>query len=66
MSYTLADVLDRILVAIQDTIYHIADAIASNASIIATAVVVGGLAFMIMRYGTRIFRGVTGWLRGLF
>lgn len=66
MSYTLADVLDRVLAALQDALYYIADAIASNASTIATVIVIGGLAYLIMRYGTRIFRGVTGWIRGLF
>jgi len=65
MTYTLADVLDKILTAIQDTLYHIADAIATNASTIATCVVVGGLAFMVYRYGSRIFRAMTGMFTGL-
>jgi len=63
--YTLADVLSNILTALQDVMYYVSSAIAENASIIATAVVLGGIAFMVMRYGTRIFRGLTGWLRGL-
>lgn len=66
MSYTLADVLTRILAAIQDTLYWIADAIAANAQVIATVVVIGGLAYLLVRYGGRIFRGVTGFFRGLF
>lgn len=66
MSYTLSDVLDKVLAAIQDTLYYIADAIATNASTIATVVVVGSLAFAVMRYGGRIFRGIAGWVRGIF
>jgi hypothetical protein len=64
--YTLADVLTNILTALQDILYYVANAIAENASVIATVVVIGGIAFLVMRYGTRIFRAVTGWLRGLF
>jgi len=64
--YTLADVLTNILTALQDILYYVSTAIADNASVIATVVVIGAIAFLVMRYGTRIFRGVTGWLRGLF
>jgi predicted PurR-regulated permease PerM len=64
--YTLADVLTNILTALQDILYYVANAIADNASVIATVVVIGAIAFLVMRYGSRIFRGVTGWLRGLF
>jgi cobalamin synthase len=64
--YTLADVLTNILTALQDILYYVANAIAENASVIATVVVIGAIAFLVMRYGSRIFRGVTGWLRGLF
>jgi predicted PurR-regulated permease PerM len=64
--YTLADVLTNILTALQDILYYISSAIAENASVIATVVVIGAIAFLVMRYGSRIFRGVTSWLRGLF
>jgi cobalamin synthase len=64
--YTLADVLTNILTALQDILYYVSTAIAENASVIATVVVIGAIAFLVMRYGSRIFRGVTGWLRGLF
>jgi cobalamin synthase len=64
--YTLADVLTNILTALQDILYHVSTAIADNASVIAIVVVIGAIAFLVMRYGSRIFRGVTGWLRGLF
>jgi predicted PurR-regulated permease PerM len=64
--YTLAEVLTNILTALQDILYYVSSAIADNASVIATVVVIGAIAFLVMRYGSRIFRGVTGWLRGLF
>jgi hypothetical protein len=63
---SLADILTQVLNALQTILYEVAKAIADNASVIATAVVLGGIAFMVMRYGSRIFRGVTTWLRGLF
>ena len=64
--YTLQEVLNNILTAIQDILYYVSSAIAENASVIATVVVVGGLAFLLMRYGSRIFSGVTRWVRGFF
>jgi hypothetical protein len=64
--YTLADVLTNILTALQDILYYVANAIAENASVIATVVIIGAIAFIVMRYGSRIFRGVTSWLRGFF
>jgi predicted PurR-regulated permease PerM len=64
--YTFAEVLNNILTAIQDILYYVSSAIAENANIIATVVVIGALAFVVMRYGSRIFRGVTSWLRGVF
>ena len=66
MSYTIADVLNKILAALQDTLYYIADAIASNASVIATVVVIGGLAYGITRYGRRIFGEVVRAFRAFF
>jgi predicted PurR-regulated permease PerM len=62
----LSDILTAVLNAIQTIMYEVASAIASNASVIATALVLGGLVFVMFRYGTRIFRGLTGWFRGLF
>ena len=63
---SLADILSQVLNALQTIIYQIASAIAENASVIATVVVLGGLTYAVMRYGTRIFRGIVGWMRGLF
>jgi len=64
--FSLADVLGQILNTLQTIIYQVAAAVAENASIIATVVVLGGLTYMVFRYGSRIFRGVSGWLRTLF
>jgi hypothetical protein len=64
--YTLADVMSQLLTALQDTMYYIANAIASNANVIATVLVLGGLAFIAVRYGSGIFRSFVGWLRGFF
>jgi hypothetical protein len=62
----LADILTAVLNAIQTIMYEVASAIADNASVIATALVLGGLVFVMFNYGSRIFRGLTSWFRGLF
>jgi hypothetical protein len=63
---TLSDVLTNILNAVTTILYEVTKAISENASVIATVLVLGGLAFVFMRYGTRVFRSVGGWFRGLF
>lgn len=63
---TLADILNKILQAVQSILYSVADAIAANASVIGTVIVLGGLAYLTVRYGSKIFRGVTRFLSGLF
>jgi len=62
---SLADVLTQILSAIQTILYEVATGIANNASTLATVVVLGAIAFLVMRFGSRMFRGVMGWFRGL-
>jgi hypothetical protein len=63
---TLADVMTNVLNAVVAVLYQITKVIADNASVIATILVVGAVAFLAYRYGSRIFRGITGWLRALF
>jgi len=63
---SLADILTEVLNAIQTILFNVASAIADNASTIATVLVLGGITYMVFRYGTRMLRGVGGWLRGLF
>ena len=65
-TYTLSDVMQNILTAIQDILGEVAKTIAENASTIATVIVVGGLATMMVKYGSKIFRGVSGFFKGLF
>ena len=62
MAYTLSDVLNAFLTGVQDVLGNIATAIADNAGVIATFVVLGMLTFAFVRYGSRIVRGVTGWI----
>jgi len=65
VAYTLQDILNAILTAVQDVLGNVASAVADNASIIATLVVLGMLTFAVVRYGSRIFRSVAGWVRGV-
>ena len=66
MAYTLNDILNAILTAVQDILGNVATAIADNAGVIATLVVLGSLTYAVTRYGTDIFRRITGWLGALF
>jgi len=59
MAYTLADILNSMLTAIQDVLGNIAAAIADNAGVVGTLVVLGGLTFAVVRYGSRIFNSFT-------
>jgi len=63
---TLSDILNGILSAIQSILYNVANAIAENAGVIATVVVIGGITYFVLRYGSRMFRGLTSMLRGFF
>lgn len=65
-TYSLADIMTNILAAIQNIIGEVCKVIAENAGVVATVLVIGGVAFLLFRYGSRIFRGITGWFRGLF
>jgi len=64
-TYTLADVMQNILTAIQDILGEVAKVIAENAATVATVIVVGGMATMLVKYGSKIFRSVSGLFRGL-
>lgn len=58
MAYTLTDILNAILTAIQDVLGNIATSIADNASVIASVVVLGGLIFGVVRFGSTALRRV--------
>jgi len=63
---SLADIMTAVLNTIQTVLYEIASAVAENAGVIASVVVLGAITYMVVRYGTRMFRGVVGFFRGLF
>jgi hypothetical protein len=65
-TYTLADIMGNILVAIENIIGEIAKVIAENAGVIATVVIIGGIALLLWRYGSRIISGVSGMFRRFF
>jgi len=65
MTYTLNDVLNAFLTGVQDVLGNIAQAIADNAGIIGSFIVLGMLTYAIARYGGRIVRAVTGWVGAL-
>lgn len=62
---SLADILTQVLGAIQTILYEVATAIADNASVIASVAVLGFIGLAVMRFGSRMFRGLTTWLRGV-
>jgi hypothetical protein len=62
---SIADILNNILTAINSVIGAIATAIADNASTIGTVLIVGALAFSVMKLGQKVFGGLSGWFRGL-
>jgi hypothetical protein len=62
---SLADILTQVLNAIQTILYEVASAIADNASVIASVAVLGFIGFAVMRFGSRMFRGLSTWLRGI-
>jgi len=63
---SLATILTEVLNALQTIMYEVAHAIYENASVLATAMVLGGIAFVVYRYGSRLIRGLGTWFRGLF
>jgi len=65
-TYTVGDILNMILGAVQDLIGWVASAISENAQIIANVVVLGGLVVSVAYLGRRAFRAISGWLRGFF
>lgn len=60
---TLADILNQVLNAIQTILYEIAKAVSDNATVIASAIVIGSVVYGIWRLGSRYLTGITRWLR---
>jgi predicted PurR-regulated permease PerM len=65
-SPSLSDVLNSIMNTIVTVLQNVVNVISQNASTIATLLVTGGLVFLVVRYGRRIFSGISDLLRGLF
>jgi predicted PurR-regulated permease PerM len=63
---SLSDVLNNIMNTIVTILQNVVNVISQNASTIATLLVTGGLVFLVVRYGRRIFSGISDLLRGLF
>jgi len=59
----LTTVLNSMLTAIGNVLSGIANAIAQNATLIGTVVVMGVAFYALYRYGGRVFRLFTEWLR---
>ena len=65
-SPSLSDVLNSIMNTIVTILQNVINVISQNASTIATLLVTGGLVYLVVRYGRRIFSGISDLLRGLF
>ncbi len=65
-SYSIADIMTNILATIQNIIGEVAKVLAENAGVVATVVVIGGVAMLLWRYGSRLFSGISGIFRRLF
>lgn len=62
---SLSDILNQVLNAIQTILYEVASAVAENASVIATALVLGGIVYFIVRNYGSWFRSIATWFRTL-
>lgn len=66
MAYSVSDILNTMLGAIEDILGNVASVIAANAGVIAEVVVIGGLVYGLVRFGNRLLRPVFNWVTGLF
>jgi hypothetical protein len=62
----LSDVATNIINSVSSVLGSIATAIAANAGVIGSIIVVGAVAIGIMGFGQKIFGGLSGWFKGLF
>lgn len=62
----LGSILNNILSAISNVIAAVASAIADNATVIGTVLILGALVGLVVAVGTKAFRPIIGWFRGLF
>jgi len=66
MTYSLSDIVNMIIGAVKDILGSIAAKISENTDLIAEAVVLGALTYGVVRYGSNVFRSITGMLSGFF
>jgi hypothetical protein len=63
---SLSDVANAILNALASVLQAIVNFVSQNASVIATVIFMGGLIYLLLRYGRSIFSGIFDWLKGIF
>jgi len=63
---SLGDVANAILNALASVLQAVVTFVSQNASVIATVVFMGGLIYLLLRYGRSIFSGIFDWLKGIF
>ena len=63
---TLSDVANAILNALASVLQAVVNFVSQNASVIATVIFMGGLIYLLLRYGRSIFSGIFDWLKGIF
>jgi len=63
---SLGDVANAILNALASVLQAVVNFVSQNASVIATVVFMGGLIYLLLRYGRSIFSGIFDWLKGIF
>jgi hypothetical protein len=63
---SLTDVANAILNALASVLQAVVNFVSQNASVIATVIFMGGLIYLLLRYGRSIFSGIFDWLKGIF
>jgi len=63
---TLNDVANAILNALASVLQAVVNFVSENAGVIATVIFMGGLIYLLLRYGRSIFSGIFDWLKGIF
>jgi len=61
----LGTLINNVVSALISVFQSVVTAISENASTIATLIVVGGIAYMVFRYGKRYLSGLMDWFKGL-
>lgn len=62
---SIGDILNSILSAIQGVIGAVANAIADNAEVIGTVLIIGALIVAVMSIGRKSIGGLMGWFKGM-